>query len=133
MNLHPRLSVFALVLVCFSAAACAPVAIRGTVIEGPISMIAVVDPDDPRLSQPGIAEATITVQQTGVIGPITERRSGEEGRFRLPLDGTGALSRPMSMQIAAEGYLAAVEPTMPTPGNDQRVLVVLQPMRQPSP
>ncbi|MEO1585195.1 MAG: hypothetical protein AAFR96_11585, partial [Planctomycetota bacterium] len=52
----------------------------------------------------------------------------------VPLKGTGALSRPMAVEVRAEGYLPAIIESMPTPTRGQRLLVLLAPLGQaPSP
>ncbi|MGP1272656.1 MAG: hypothetical protein ACTS22_04930 [Phycisphaerales bacterium] len=114
------------VLLC--SVGCAPVSIRGTVIEGEISLIAVVDKSDPRLNQPGLGDAVVVVQQTGRSGAVVERDARGDGRFYVPLKGTGALSAPMGVEVRAPGYVRAIEESMPTPTKDQRLLVLLKPI-----
>ncbi|MEM9167841.1 MAG: hypothetical protein AAGB48_12560 [Planctomycetota bacterium] len=113
--------------------ACSPIVIRGTVVPGEISVIAVVDADDPRLKQSGITDAKVTIRQTGRSGAVRQDTTGEFGRFAVPLDGTGALSRPMMVEAEANGYLGAVEASMPTPAPGQELLILLQPLRDTSP
>ena len=140
---HPRVNtarsqllgllLLAALLSALGLGGCAPVSVRGTVISGEISLIAVVDKNDPRLEQPGIPDAKVVVRQTGRAGAVVERSSNTDGVFSVPLEGTGALSSPMGMVVSADGYLRANEETMPTPTKDQRLLVLLKPMRRTEP
>ena len=113
--------------------ACAPVTIRGTVVPGEISLIAVVHKDDARLDMPGIPDAKVIVRQTGQAGAVVERKASDTGRFSVPLKGTGALSRPMMVEVFADGYLQAREETMPTPTKSERLLVLMKPLRRSEP
>lgn len=112
---------------------CSPVTIRGTVIEGELSTIAVISSSDPRFDEPGIAGAEVTIMQTGRTGDVISRTSNKDGKVALPLKGTGALSRPMRVEVRAPGYLPAVIEQMPTPTSGQRLLVLLEPIRARDP
>lgn len=109
---------------------CSSYALRGKVIEGDASMVLVVDASDSRLKQQGLEGASVTV----VIDP--ERLSRETAGSAVS-DGSGAFSVSVSefgagvllynAMVTAEcrGYVAAQE-ILALPGQDRRVLVVLQ-------
>jgi hypothetical protein len=108
-------------------AACAPVRIQGTVVEGDVTFIALVNADDPRLKGKGIADAKVAAVPQGAPGAAVRGVSDEKGRFSLPLKGTSDLIRPWSFEAAAPGYVTARE-VSPTPTAGQRLLIHLQPL-----
>ena len=111
---------------------CAPVTIRGVVLPGEITTIAVVNQDDPRLKTPGIAEVDVTIYQTGTQGDVRSRTSNDLGRFGVPLRGTGALSKPLTIEARGEGY-SPVRKSMPTPTTNERLLIYMQPLGSSQP
>lgn len=112
--------------------ACAPVNIRGTVFSGEVGIIAAVPAGDKRLNDPGLPGVKVRVLQTGRSGAVVERTTDDQGRFSIPLEGTGALGSPMTIEASHAGHAFASE-SMPTPTQDTRVLIMLQPLRRPAP
>ncbi|MEM9661091.1 MAG: hypothetical protein AAF937_02155 [Planctomycetota bacterium] len=107
---------------------CSPVRIKCVVLEGELSTIAVVSSSDPRFDEPGVAGAEIVVRQTGRAGDVIIRKTNERGRATIPLAGTGALSRPLSVEASAEGYIPARIAQMPTPTPGQGLLILIEPI-----
>ncbi len=125
------------VVVCLALVACvlgcSPVNIRCKVLEGELSTMTVVGPGDPRFKEVGIEGAEITVRQTGRTGDVVVRTTNKDGNASIPLAGTGALSRPMGVEVRAPGYLPAVIEQMPTPTSQQRLLILLEPIQSREP
>ncbi|MEO1584637.1 MAG: hypothetical protein AAFR96_08705, partial [Planctomycetota bacterium] len=67
---------------------CSPVNIRCKVLPGEISTMAVVSASDPRFDEPGIADAEITVRQSGRAGRVVIRTTNDKGSVGVPLKGT---------------------------------------------
>ncbi|PHQ82366.1 MAG: hypothetical protein COB69_02050 [Phycisphaera sp.] len=107
---------------------CAPVKVTGKVISGRLSVITSVPPGDARLKGEGIAFANIVAVQEARHNTILTAVADANGMFSIPLKGDGALGRPITFEVQAEGYLPA-QVTMPTPTPNQKLLVVLKPMR----
>jgi hypothetical protein len=120
------------VLLLVLLSACAPVNIRGTVFAGEVGIIAAVPADDARLKKPGLSGVKVRVLQTGRSGAVVERTTDEKGRFSVPLEGTGALGSPMTIEASLAGHAFASE-SMPTPTQNTRILIMLQPLRRPAP
>ena len=107
---------------------CSPVKFKCIVLEGELSTIAVVSASDPRFNEPGIEGAEVTVRQTGRAGDVIIRTTNASGRTTIPLAGTGALSRPLGVDVIAEGYIPARIPQMPTPTPGQGLVILLEPI-----
>lgn len=114
---------------------CAPYTLRGRVVEGELSYIAVVGRDDPRLQGTPIPN----VQLDLTIDPTRLNRtqlpmsvSGVFGEVSIPVRKTGAglLEYEASLAARRPGYQSA-EGVFPLPGKRKRVLVVLTPGRDP--
>jgi hypothetical protein len=108
---------------------CAPYALRGKVIEGEGSYVTLVDASDPRLDQPGISGAGLTL----VLDPTHLRRrtiaqgvSGDNGEVKLPVDefGAGTLELDVALFVRKTGREPA-EGIFRLPGSNRRVLVSL--------
>lgn len=111
--------------------ACAPVAVTGRVIQGQLSVITSVPQGDARLAQEGIPGVKIVamqkIQNNRTITAVTD----EKGDFRIPLKGDSGLAQNLTFTVEADGYLPA-QVDMPTPTPQQRLLVVLKPLRTSS-
>ena len=127
MNFKPAGLVSALVLSAFITG-CAPVKVTGKVISGRLSVITAVPLSDARLEGEGIALAQIIAVQEARQGTVLTFTADANGMFSIPLKGDGALGQPITFDVEAEGYLPA-QVTMPTPTPNQKLLVVLKPMR----
>ncbi|MEL6798038.1 MAG: hypothetical protein AAFO89_14610 [Planctomycetota bacterium] len=118
--------------VCVSAGlstvGCAPVRIKCVVLEGELSTIAVVSASDPRFDEAGVEGAEIVVRQTGRAGDVIVRTTNANGHATIPLAGTGALSRPLSVEVSAEGYIPARIEQMPTPTPGRGLLILVEPI-----
>lgn len=110
---------------------CAPVNVSGKVISGRLSVITAVPLNDTRLEGVGIAGANIKAQQEARQGTTLTAVADEQGVFSIPLKGDGALGQPITFTVEAEGYLSA-QVSMPTPTPNEKLLVVLKPMRASS-
>ncbi len=107
---------------------CSPVRIKCLVLEGELSTVAVVSASDPRFDEVGVEGAEIIVRQTGRAGDVIIRTTNASGRATIPLAGTGALSRPLSVEVTAEGYIPARIGQMPTPTKGQGLLILIEPI-----
>lgn len=115
---------------------CGPYTIRGRVIEGDASYVAVVDKDDHRLDVPresGVAGALLRLQlDPGRINrrKIAEETSGQDGAFSLPIDefGAGVLQLEGGLLVRRTGFKAA-EGVFTIPDDKKRILVILAPGR----
>lgn len=127
-----------LALVCAAASGlsgCETYSVRGRVVQGEISYIAVVERDDPRLDASPLAGAQLRLQ----LDPGTIKRrtasfvaSGPDGAFALPVDefGAGVLEFDAGLRAMRRGY-QSTEGTFPLPSSGQRVLVVMAPGKDP--
>ena len=127
-----RLRLLAGIATLAALVGCSPVNIKCKVLEGQLSTIAVVAGNDVRFEEDGIEGVEITVRQSGRAGDTVIRTTDDDGRASIPLAGTGALSRPMEVEVRAPGYVPAVT-TMPTPTPGQRLLILLEPIRSRAP
>lgn len=121
----------ALIALCVAPAACSTFQLRGKVVEGEISYIAVVEEDDPRLAEPGIHAASVelwndpTRLNRELIGQVM---SDQTGAFSIPVEEVGA-----GFLIYDVGVKASRPEFVPTelnfrlPPQDKRILIMLQP------
>ena len=108
--------------------ACSPVTVEGKVISGNLSVITSVIDGDARLEGGGIEGASIAAIREGRHLETMTATSDEDGEFKFPLKSDAALSRPMTYKVTAEGFLPA-QVTLPTPTPNEKLLVVLKPIR----
>lgn len=122
-----------LVLLATGLTGCGGYHLRGKVVEGPVSSVAVVDQHDPRLEGPGLRGASIQA----VIDPndvgrkrLNTQHSGDDGSFAIPVGELGAGFLEYEVQVVgrATGFESAVG-TFPLPGGNKRVLITLTPGR----
>ena len=110
---------------------CTTYKLRGKVVDGDVSSILVVDPDDPRLKQPGIAGVGIQL----MLDPqkLSRKQAGQTtsfayGTFSLPVEQTGAGF--LEYQAMVTARMARMSPAvriMPLPPEDKRLLIMLAP------
>lgn len=135
----PRIAPFFRALVCAAAlmllAGCGGYKVSGLVVEGPASGVYIVESNDRRLSDPGIAGASVQ----GVIDPDTLRRKPQgtvqtdsRGRFVLPISevGAGLLEYKLGIFARAPGH-APAEDMFPLPSSGRKLLIVLPRGRDP--
>jgi len=114
-----------------SLAGCSPYQMRGKVIEGDISFVAIVDADDPRLDGPGISGAELRLSTDPE--KLNRERIGTtissgDGSFTIPVDelGAGVLLYDVGLQVRKSGYQPANQ-MFRLPPSERRVLVILTP------
>ncbi|MCB9846776.1 MAG: hypothetical protein H6814_00025 [Phycisphaeraceae bacterium] len=105
--------------------------LRGKVIEGEISFIAVVSSDDPRLDGPGIPGVSIRlVSDPNKLNKemLGEAVSGGDGSFSIGVDrvGAGFFNYDAGVSADRKGFEHA-ESQFNLPPSDRRVLVILRP------
>ena len=116
-------------IAAFAAAGCSSYQLRGKVVEGSVSQILIVDQDDPRLDQPGLANATVEVTvdpQTLARKPLPAQTTAGDGSFAVPIDeiGAGTLEYQAGLIIQRRQYQTAHE-ILAVPSGGKRVLVTL--------
>jgi hypothetical protein len=103
---------------------CSSARIRGKVVEGEVSFVAIVAPDDPRLGGGGVPGVEVALAAAG-IGAGARAVSGPTGDFDISLPwrpgavGTIAVEAEKEGFVTTEGTFSAVE------GN--HLLVILRP------
>ena len=116
--------------ILLALAACSPYQMQGTVIEGAVSTIRVVDKDDPRLTQGygmPMASIEVTLDPDRLSRKALQRALTEvDGTFAVPVDepGAGYLEYPMRVIVRRSGYNTATQ-DMLMPGTNQRLLITL--------
>lgn len=120
-----------LALVAVALSGCSPYSLKGKVIAGDISYIAIVEADDPRLADPGLAGARLRLEtDPGRISRdvVGEAVSGAGGAFTMPFSKAGArvLMYDVGMTVRREGYSPATIQFKLPPSN-KRMLVILTP------
>lgn len=124
---------FGLLVVCMASVVllgCGQYQMRGVVVEGAVSMIRVVDEDDPRL-QEGYGLPLATVESTLDADRLSRKQlpreySDVDGTFGVPVNETGAgyLDYYVRVIVSKAGYDTAIE-DLRVPGPKQRLLVTL--------
>jgi len=129
-----RWSLIALALLACALAGCSPYTLKGRVIAGEASYIAVVSASDPALRQgDGLGGAQITLStdpdriNRKEVGSAV---SAPDGSFETPFSevGGGFLEYDAGVRVSRSGFESA-EAFFPLPGRDKRLLVVLAPGR----
>ncbi len=123
------LMLLALGMVAMSLAGCGTYQLRGKVVEGPNSMVVIVDEDDDRLNGKPVGGATIEL----MMDPRTLGRkalqpdnSRADGTFAITIDelGAGFLEYEFSVLARHRGNDPAYH-TFMLPGRSKRLLIVL--------
>ncbi|MBL0928360.1 MAG: hypothetical protein IBJ11_12040 [Phycisphaerales bacterium] len=134
MTARPRAGALA-AAACAALAGCGSPTITGRVIDGPQPYAMLVDPDDPRLQEAGVGEATVHL----VLDPNWDRKTRWLDRARTDADGRFVIEVPRAfpkfmgdqfgLQAAAEGYVGA-EWYGPMPPDHKVLLMVVTPRPQ---
>jgi hypothetical protein len=111
-------------------------AIEGRVVEGKVSYVGLVDPNDSRLKgEGGVAGAAIsarTVVENQGGRNLDQATSDAKGNFHLNVKEQSAFARPTQFNVTKEGYITA-DGAVPFPPSDRRVLIILKPAPGASP
>lgn len=119
-----------LITVCFLLTGCGGYQLRGRVIEGETSAVVVVEPDDPRLHDHGLASVSIS----GRLDPRSLKRqplppglTRDDGTFAISVDATGAgfLEYEVALEFDRRGFVPTVVSRIPLPPPGKRLLVVM--------
>jgi hypothetical protein len=130
-RLAPLGRILLLLSIAIPAAGCKSYKLQGKVIAGDISYVAVVDADDPRLQEVGIAGAELRLEtdpsrlSRDVVG---ETVSGPDGAFTMPFNkvGGGVLMYDVGLTARRPGYSPAVH-QFKLPPPSRRLLIMLAP------
>jgi len=122
----------ALLLICALFIGCGPgYELRGKVIRGDISFIALVDSDDPRLGEPGVAGVELRLQSDP--NKLSRETLGEtisegDGSFSIGVDriGAGLFMYDVGLSADRRGFEHATS-QFNLPPSGKRVLVILRP------
>jgi hypothetical protein len=122
------LRLLALVVIAAMCGACS-YSLKGRVIEGEASYVAVVDETDPRLNDRGLSGVRLHLQMDpGKLSRETLHRdvSSGEGTFELPVDeiGAGFMDYDVGLFARRAGYTPA-EGSFRLPPKSKRILIVL--------
>jgi hypothetical protein len=119
-------------LVAVLASGCAQThSVKGKVISGNLSFIAVVDQGDERLKGEGLPEAQIAVRAD--VGSVAgylfgEAKSGETGDFILKFKEQNAFLKPVEFSAEKDGFQPA-KGLMHIPPARRRLLIILTPQK----
>lgn len=110
---------------------CSGYQLRGKVVDGPTSMVMVVDEHDPRLNQAGLEGASVEV----TVDPRSLGRkrlpavtSEGDGSFAVPIGEVGAGFLQYDVRVLARlAGRQSAEDEMALPGGDKRLLIILAP------
>ena len=123
------ITLIALLATALTGMGCEGYALRGRVVQGEVSYVAVVDRDDPRLEGVGLPGVQLHVQSDpGRLNRKTVARgvSGAAGEIKLPVDlaGAGLLQYDVGVFARRSDYSPA-SGFFRLPSSRKRVLVVL--------
>ncbi len=119
-------------LVCVMAVGGCGYQLRGTVIEATTSAVLVVDQDDPRVNDPRLPGAVVSL--TLDPGHLNAKNLGAHatdvnGRFDVPIgEGAGLLEYQLELLCRLSGY-QAVQQRMALPGGTKQLLILMVPGR----
>lgn len=117
-------------LVCVMAVGGCGYRLRGTVIEATTSAVLVVDQDDPRLTEPGLPGAVVSL--TLDPGHLNAKNLGAHatdmnGRFDVPIgQGAGFLEYQLELLCWLSGYQSAQQ-RLALPGGTKQLLILMAP------
>ena len=119
----------AIVTVVAALGGCRTYVLQGWVVQGDVSDMAFVQPDDPRLSQPGVSSVRISVERdpdrlsATIVGTDM---SDTRGAFTMGLNtfGAGYLIETFRIHASKAGYRSA-EAHLSLDANDERPLLVI--------
>ena len=134
MSRARRWTALAAALLASALAGCSPYTLRGRVITGEASYIAVVSASDPALRGGeglGGAQVTLSTDPDRINRKeVGSAVSGPDGAFEAPFSevGGGFLEYDAGVRVSRAGFESA-EAFFPLPGRGKRLLVVLAPGR----
>jgi len=115
-----------LVCACVLFSGCGGYQLRGIVLDGRRPGIYIVEQDDPRLKEAGIADASI--QLTLDPNKLRPRKLGgtitrADGTFNVPIDaaGVGFLEYDIGMYVRAKGFAPVDSGAMALPPDNRRL------------
>ncbi|MEE9213113.1 MAG: hypothetical protein V3U29_10720 [Phycisphaeraceae bacterium] len=103
--------------------------LRGTVLEGTTPAVLLVENDDPRLSEPGLGGAVLTL----TLDPdrlsakhLGSHQTNVNGQFDVPINemGAGFLEYDVGLLCRLAGH-RAVQHHMRLPGSNKRLLIIM--------
>ena len=114
-----------------SLAGCGSYKLQGVVLEGDSPRVEIVDKNDPRLEQFGVAAARLTVElDPQRLSPemIGRGQSDGDGRFSLPIDepGAGLLMMDVRLRVSREDF-GSLQQDFELPGRGKRLVITLKP------
>ncbi len=120
----------------FSTMGCSSYSLKGKVIEGDISYVAIVGQDDPRLEEDGVGGVVLRLEtdpdriNRETVG---EGLSQPDGSFSVPFNqlGGGVLLYDVGLRARKPGY-ETVEHSFRLPPKNRRVLVIMRPGKSAS-
>lgn len=125
----PRIGLLLLSLASITLTACGGGSgrMQGRVVEGPVSVVAIVESKDERLKQPGVAGVAIEVRAVNSMGSRTmaDGVSGSDGSFEVALGSEETLTEQLRLTAKREGYVSTQGVTF-IPGKGRELLVVMK-------
>lgn len=125
----PRIGLLALSLATITLTACGGGSgrMQGHVVEGPVSVVAIVESKDERLKQPGIADVKLEIRAVNSMGSRTmaDGVSASDGSFELGLGSEETLTEQLRLTAKRDGYVTTQGVTF-IPGNGRELLVVMK-------
>ena len=121
-----------LVCACLLLSGCNTYQLRGVVLDGRRPGIYIVEQDDPRLKEAGIADASIELtldpnklRPRALGGTITRA----DGTFSVPIDAAGAgfLEYDIGLYVRSKGFAPVDSGAMALPPESRRLLIVMVP------
>ena len=121
-----------LVCACLFLSGCGGYQLRGIVLDGMRPGIYIVEQDDPRLKEPGIANASIELtldpnklRPRALGGTITRA----DGTFSVPINAAGAgfLEYDIGLYVRSKGFSPLDSGAMALPPDSRRLLIVMVP------
>ena len=103
--------------------------LQGVVVAGPMGGMVVLEKDDPRLTEPGLAGATLDLSLDPAQASTKElgmHQTDDGGKFRVPVKevGAGVLIYEIDVLCRRRGY-SSVHKQMPLPGSSKRLLIIM--------
>lgn len=130
INQLRRFKLIGLCCLCLFMIGCGTHRLQGIVLDGPRPGIYIVEPDDPRMSELGIADATVEL----TLDPVSLRPTSlgktitrSNGTFNIPIDaaGVGFLEYDISLYVRSRGFMPVDSGPMALPPDGKRLLIVM--------
>ena len=118
-------------LTCLSTVGCGAYRLRGTILDGQLSAVLLVDHDDPRLKQVGLGGAVIelTLDPNSMHPrPLGAAMTGRDGEFDIPIDqaGAGVLEYQLGIMCRLDGY-RTIWQIIQLPSSKRQLLIIMTP------